>query len=504
MRATKIGAGVNESERELFRICRSSFLSLWCFPALFNDRSKSSDGLGQELCDLLVVFGDDVLIFSDKNCEFPSSGNLTTDWARWKRRSIDRSANQTKGAARWIREFPHRIFVDRRCTEPLPITLPQSDTMRIHRIVVTHQSARRCKEHFGTGSGSPIVVSMGAAMGETAAMSEAFVLGSPIFGGEFVHVFDSVSLGMLLSELDTAVDFIRYLDARRAFLSSPRTHIAAGEEDLFSFYLHHHVRTGETTFDFLAEDFEDANVFCEEGSWDAFRTMPEYLKWQADKEVSYAWDRLIELFAGQILSGVVAFTNRPNLKDQERMFRILARETRHRRKSLSTSLLSFVHTCDPSLMNIRAVPNRTSDETFYIFFGRSNQANVPYDFFRQTRKTELYEICLAAKHYHPKAGFIVGIATEAGGEGTVRSEEILVLDARHWPKKAALECAEVAQRTGYLSRPRIRRVPAALNERTAHNYAFDPLPINTGRNERCPCGSGKKFKRCCRRQESQN
>ncbi len=99
-------------------LCEKSFLSLWSYVGLHNDKAK-----GQEICDLLVVFGDHVIIFSDKNCLFGSSGNIVLDWSRWFRKAITKSIDQVYGAERWIRLHSDRIFLDQAATVPLPISL---------------------------------------------------------------------------------------------------------------------------------------------------------------------------------------------------------------------------------------------------------------------------------------------------------------------------------------------------------------------------------------------
>src|SRR5205823_1459355 len=105
------------------------FLSLWSYPGVFRDQGKTSaDGDGKEICDLLVVFGRDILIFSDKHCEFKDSGRLAVDWQRWFRKAIERSGDQAWGAERWLREHPTRVFLDRKCTQPLPVPLPDMAT----------------------------------------------------------------------------------------------------------------------------------------------------------------------------------------------------------------------------------------------------------------------------------------------------------------------------------------------------------------------------------------
>jgi len=148
--------GVTSAERFLARLGTKSFLSLWSYPGVYRDQGKRGNGDGKEICDLLVVFGDDVILFSDKDCRFPSSGNLDLDWARWFRRAVFNSAAQVWGAERWLRENPDRVFVDRRCAQRLPVPLPDSTRLRVHRIVIAHDAARRCRELLG-GSGSLVI-----------------------------------------------------------------------------------------------------------------------------------------------------------------------------------------------------------------------------------------------------------------------------------------------------------------------------------------------------------
>src|ERR1044072_8722498 len=87
------GEGVTESERYLSRLCRRTFLSLWSYSGIFRDQGRpNGQGDGKELCDLLVVFDNHIIIFSDKDCEFPDSGNLMVDWSRWYKKAILKSA----------------------------------------------------------------------------------------------------------------------------------------------------------------------------------------------------------------------------------------------------------------------------------------------------------------------------------------------------------------------------------------------------------------------------
>ena len=145
--------GVTQSERYLARLAEKSFLNLWSYPAPFRDQQQSGCGDGKELCDLLVVCGRYIVIFSEKTIAWPR-GNLTVAWRRWAKRAVRDAAKQAKGAERWITEFPERLFLDRQCETPFPIALPPPGERIIHRVVVARGAAAACRKHVRGSSGS--------------------------------------------------------------------------------------------------------------------------------------------------------------------------------------------------------------------------------------------------------------------------------------------------------------------------------------------------------------
>ena len=130
--------GITASESFLQDLCGNTFLSLWSYPRVYRDQGKQAQGDGKELCDLLVVFGDHIIIFSDKNCNFPIEKGEDVAWKRWFKRAIENSAKQAWGAERWIRDFPERVYLDKSCTKPLPIDLIITEKTKFHLIVVAH------------------------------------------------------------------------------------------------------------------------------------------------------------------------------------------------------------------------------------------------------------------------------------------------------------------------------------------------------------------------------
>lgn len=208
--------GVTESERYLHRLCNRSFLSLWSYPGVYRDQGRPDGGHGKEVCDLLVVFENHILIFSDKDCGFPQHVDLGVAWCRWFRKAVLDSAGQVWGAERWIRSHRDRLFLDRACTKRFPLDLPDPAKAKIHRIVVAHGVCQRIRQQFGA-SGSLLLSSntIGRAHYADPKTVSPFVLGDIDRTRGFVHVFDDTGLDVVMRELDTAPDFVRYLSGAR-------------------------------------------------------------------------------------------------------------------------------------------------------------------------------------------------------------------------------------------------------------------------------------------------
>lgn len=60
------GQGVNQTEKRLIELANSAFIGLWSYPNVYSDEGLSKNKSGKEVCDLLVVFEDNVILFSDK------------------------------------------------------------------------------------------------------------------------------------------------------------------------------------------------------------------------------------------------------------------------------------------------------------------------------------------------------------------------------------------------------------------------------------------------------
>ncbi len=261
--------GITDAERYLQSLCEHSFLSLWSYASVFRSQGQKNMGDGKEVCDLLVVFGDDVLIFSDKHCKFPDTGQLHVDWNRWFKRAVLDSAKQIWGAERWIRRFPGDLYLDRKCAQRFPISLPPPDRARFHRIVVAHDVTARCREALD-GSGSlrirPGLVGAAHYTG-TEESAEPFTIGNLDPEKGFVHVLDDTSLQVVMATLDTVSDFVAYLRSKERFISDGRLLFAAGEEELVAEYLSHLNADGEHDFVYNGGAEE---IVLTDGFWNVF------------------------------------------------------------------------------------------------------------------------------------------------------------------------------------------------------------------------------------------
>ncbi|MYH58355.1 MAG: hypothetical protein F4145_10255 [Boseongicola sp. SB0675_bin_26] len=248
--------GGTASERRLAKLAERSFLNLWSYPNPYRDQRQggTGNGDGKELCDLLVVCGEHVIIFSEKTVGWPG-GDIETAWCRWARKAIRDSARQTKGAERWIAKFPGRLFLDRDCTRPFPIGLPPEEVRRVHRVVVANGSAKPCRKHTRSSSGSLIIrpgVKGDSHWTNRSGEPEPFVIGDVDPDSSFVHVFNEAALEIVMDELDTVSDFAGYLAKKAAFVRSGDLVEAHGEENLLAYYA---IRINDDgDHDFVVED----------------------------------------------------------------------------------------------------------------------------------------------------------------------------------------------------------------------------------------------------------
>lgn len=208
--------GVTEGERYLAKLANSTFVGMWSYPGVYRDEGVSKNGVGQETADLLVVFDNTVIIFSEKDISFNRDVDIKVAWPRWCRKAIYESIGQLRGSEAFIRKFPNRLFLDKKCKEPFPLDI-SSSSLQVHLVAVTRNSAVPCKQYFDSvkpGSSQSLAFQFG--------LSKEDVLSHPFFITDFdpqktfVHVLDDYTLDLLMEELDTVTDFVHYLQEKES------------------------------------------------------------------------------------------------------------------------------------------------------------------------------------------------------------------------------------------------------------------------------------------------
>jgi len=387
------------TEAFVHSVCRQSFLSLWSYAS---PQGRTS---GKELCDILVLCEPDVIIFSVKEVKPKKEAPDDVRFQRWVRGAVNESVRQLYGAERFIQSGRHSRVVREDGSEALPY--PPKEIRRVHRIAV----ALGGDDHFPVPYGD--------------------------FGKGFVHVFDERSFSIVLSELDTISDFVRYLSAKEAFLSQQRRVLFGLEEDLLAIYINDN-RT-----------FPEADLLLiEEELWPELTSKPQYHAKKIADEQSYLWDRLIEKIGRDVVAGNLQYAN--SLEDDEQGLRVMARENRFERRMLAESLASFL---DAARANeVRSRMTKSPSGVGYVFVA----AHPDED--RDLRNKETSLRCFVARAQMGACSTIIGIGTERPGVRPGASWDIHYLSVPVLTDAFRDTAAKITADLGYFAAPRMTHV----------------------------------------------
>lgn len=494
--------GTTSSEAYLSRLCNDTFLSLWSYSNPYTDegQKKTDDnkgiGNGKELCDLLVIFENHIFIFSDKHCKFPISDNIQIGWSRWYKRAIKNSSKQIYGAEKFLLDYPNRIFLNKECTQSFPIEIPKKQNAIIHRIIVAHGSRDACVNFFNGGSGS-LMLNTAILGDEHMKSSTPFNIGQINPSKGYIHVFDDITLEIIMKTLDTISDFTMYIERKEKFIDSGKDMIIPGEEDLLAWYLQRIDNSGQHTF-LLEAEKDITAISIEEGMWNEFKnsnTRKDQLK---ANEISYLWDRLIESFLLNIFAGTSYYMSHPKLAEQEKIFRFLAKTNRTQRRILAESIYNLLSATPENFRATRIIPPLYNGDPFYLFFLLPKEDSIDYADYRDIRKMMLMDYLKILKHDFPNANYIIGIATETGISEN-RSEDIAYLDASNWTENDEIDSIDTKEfytEKGLINERDFYKVNAKEYPQKNKGTVINKVK-GRDRNMNCPCGSGKNFKRCC-------
>ncbi len=471
--------GMTASEKYLGKICKTSFLNLWSYQNVFTDRGVTkTNRQGKELCDLLVVFDEHIVIFSDKSCAMPNTGNTWLDWKRWYKKAIRNSADQIFGAERWLRKFPDRIYLDSQCEKRFPLNLPQGE-IKIHRVVVALGAGERVEKHYGGNSRGSLILNTylkGDECLDKETAKHPFCFGriDPTKG--YVHVLDDVTLDIVLNELDTVTDFIRYLEEKEQFLSSETIVTCAGEEELLGYYLANSDEDGKL----IAEIPKDSDgkefgaLHIAEGIWDDYQSGPKAEFMGELRAAGRFIDGLIEHFTSFILTETMAYGGQ-DINVHERNLRFFAAEPRSHRAMMGHLIAQKVMTTPRNVQSGVVFPS-SKPEVMYVFLLFPPSFGQSLSSYREERQGCLTAYCMVTKHLNPHVRYVVGLATQpkkALGESTAKtrpdyeSEDIMSFDFQNWTEEEDRIAAKLREEEAILQDIRMQHVLDPISPRRA-------------------------------------
>lgn len=502
----KKSTGVTESEHRLVSLGEKVFMGLWSYP---NPQIKTSSGF-KELCDLLVVCGNTVLVFSDKNIKYNESKSPFVAWYRWKNRAIKESIKQLHHAENILRDHPEMIWLN--SEQRLPVDIPDKKQIKIHLICIANGATDACKKFFGSGCAGSLRFSNfeeneemdNKTFGGMSQDTQKEFLSNNLFTirdydktKTFVHVFDDCSFPFILKELDTLTDFVKYLTAKEDFIRHSLV-FYSGEEDLLYKYIHNFDQEHKC-HTFLSQEEkenETSKYIISKSNWDKFKKSSRYLSRTRANRPSYFWDQLVEESAICALDGSMKTVYKSNQGNEDTVLRYMALEDRLSRRVLSKAILNSIKKCGPDQISLTVSLSNATADLLYLFLQVDTVRATSYTEYISRRRDLLsvYINFVKAKCTAESLNInkIIGIAIEPPKHRKVTSSDLVFAHFKGWPQKEQDLWNKERIKQGVLMAP--------FRHWFQNMEAEWPDGIRTikiGVNDKCPCNSGKKYKKCC-------
>ena len=376
------------SEQYVTNLCKTSFLPFWNFPNPIGKKNK-------ELCDVLVVCGNYVLIISVKDIRVSNHSDKKVQYERWVKKAVEDSAKQIYGAERFLKTA-NNVFAKNRTNK---ISLPPVSQRIIFRIAIA----------FGSDS--------------------TFPLPYGDFGQGFVHVFDEETTSILLTELDTIADFTRYLTDKVQFLKGKYFSIPK-ESDFLAFY----IQTG------LDVDEKVDSIVSDGGLWESYVESEEYVEWQRLLPQSKIWDYMIAQLHDYHISEETTDERRNEL---EEAIRVINQESRINRIELGGILDNALQ----RKLRARMLRPLKDAKHCYVFMPLTSKN-------WEGKEKELELRCIVARMDNPTVERVIGISFGNNGDG----QDVYDICSHYIPEMSEefiTRAKEVQDELGYFKKPTI-------------------------------------------------
>lgn len=397
------GTGSTPTEKLLRALGERSFLRFW-------SHATPRVSPTQELCDLLVICGEYVFVFSDKGANYQFDEMPHIAWTRWYRSAVAKSIKQLRGAYRNLFVLGSPIYKDTTCGIALDLPLPIKERAKIYLIGSGSLTIEDNQELLR----QPFLAIDGGLVGDQHISRGAtpMCIGDVSPGTEFVHFFDFAGLWAVLQELDTVVDFARYLDAREAFIRAQGRNTATNEWAILTRHLLSFTPSG----DFVPLDSANPGFTrLGDGERHAESTRRALHARKDANRGSYLWDDLIERLARNIEQQSFKSSTYHTVKDAERVVRDMALEPRLKRRILANCWKEACLSAKPGNgINLRTMPHDEDSAVTYLFMTMLQAADMTDEIYHNHRLELLKKLALAPFHEDPTTEIVIGLASELG------------------------------------------------------------------------------------------
>lgn len=486
-------SGVTPTEKLLADLCEKTFLKLWSYPNPYKED-------GKEMCDLLAVFENHVFIFFDRearrfdelNGDISTDRDWTVQWERWKKEVIENQMKTAYGAERYLKRG-RKIFLDNNKEILLPIDIDRSN-MIIHKIIVAHGADKACRQYSEENLTGSLAIQYGES---NIPASTPFMI--KLEKENPIHVLDSCNLEIILSELDTVGDLANYLKSKVEAIQRYGYLFYCGEEDILAHYfLNYDEKQRRYRVDIERPGID--GLVISEGSWLEFQESNKYRRRKDANKISYLWDRVIQDNCQSALDGKLM--GEGTFFKKTRAILEMAKETRLTRRFFAKNMLEAMQNFPEdncSMLCQRRFMLSPTSKTGYVFLQIKckNQGDLETR-YRPFRQHILKISCGALRNKFDHIERIVGIAIEAPKFSSDKIEDVFFMECKKWTDEVRKQFERENKKAGFFGNNNL------VKERT-HDFPDEPIRNKLqktqrrklGRNQPCPCGSGKKFKKCC-------
>ena len=174
----------------------------------------------------------------------------------------------------------------------------------------------------------------------------------------------------------------------------------------------------------------------------------------------------------------------------------MAKEPRSFRTLLGKNLIRVIDEfpeSDNKSSRLLSVISSFYSDTLYVILQLKPNHEINYETeYRPVRRKMLAIACGVAKNRFPEISKIIGITFDSPKYTKINSEDFILLDCSDWGQKGEEFYNEKNKDFGFF-----QNIKDKKSDFFELPHSPEKKQIKIGRNEKCPCGSGLKYKKCC-------